>query len=71
MENLQIWWRWLDRFYVMPAFQAFDCAWKQIHLGHRDIRKLDVVINQFVIIEGDLGALASGVLLRRRLFRLQ
>jgi hypothetical protein len=69
MENLQIRRRWLDRFYAMPGFHALDYARKNIHLGNHDKRQLDVVINQFVMIEGDLGALASRVLLSRRLFR--
>jgi hypothetical protein len=69
MENLQIRGRWLDQFYTMPGFPAFDGGWKSIHLGRRDNRQLDVVINHFVMIEGDLGALASGVLLGGWLFR--
>jgi hypothetical protein len=69
MENLQIRGRWLDRFYTMPGFQAFDGGWKSIHLGYRDNRQLDVVIDHFVMIEGDLVTLASGVLLGGRVFR--
>ncbi len=69
MENLQIRGRWLERFYTMPGFQAFDCARKNIHLVRRDNRQLDMVIDHFVMIEGDLGTLASGVLLGGRLFR--
>jgi len=69
MENLQIRGRWLDQSYTMPGFPAFDSGWKSIHLGRRDNRQLDVVINHFVMTEGDLGALASGVLLGGRLFR--
>ena len=69
MENLQIRWRWLDRVYAMPAFPSFDWPYKNIHFGHCYHRQLDVLINGFVMIEGDLGALASGVLLGGRLFR--
>ena len=40
-----------------------------IHFDRRNKRQIDVVINRFVMIEGDLGAFASGILLGRRLFR--
>ena len=66
---MQIRWRWLDRVYAMPAFPSFDWPYKNIHFGHCDHRQLDVLINGFVMIEGDLGALASRVVLGRRLFR--
>jgi hypothetical protein len=69
MENLQIRWSWLDRVYAMPAFPSFDWLYKNIHFGHCDNRKLDVLINGFVMVEGDLGAIASRVLFGRRFFR--
>jgi hypothetical protein len=69
MENLQIRWRWLDRVYAIPAFPTFDWAYKNIHFGHGDHRQLDVLINGFVMVEGDLGAIASWVLIGRRFLR--
>jgi hypothetical protein len=69
MENLQIRWRWLDRVYAMPAFPSFDWAYKNIHFGQCDHRQLDVLINGFVMVEGDLVAVASRVLFGRRFVR--
>jgi hypothetical protein len=69
VEYLQIRRRWLDRANTVPALQALDGAGRNIHFDRSDDRQLDVVIYRFVMVEGDLGAFASGILLGRRFFR--
>jgi len=67
MEDLQIRWRRLDEANELPAFHALDSAERNNHFP--DHRQSDLVINRFVMIEGNLSALATGDLLGRRFLR--
>lgn len=67
MEDLQIRWRWLNQTNPMPAVYAFDCVNMNNHFELRAMRQIDVVINRFRMVECDMNAFASGVLLARRL----
>lgn len=69
MEYLKIRWRWLDRGDAVPAFYALDCGRKSIHFRQIDDREIDVVIDRFVVVEGNLSARASGILFSWRCFR--
>jgi hypothetical protein len=53
----------------VPTFNAFDHGTRNSHLDRRNHRQWDVMINGFVMIESDLGALAPGFLLGWGLFR--
>ena len=66
---MQIRWRWLNSADTVPAFHDLDFPERRIHFDHSDDREIDVVIYRFVMVEGNLGASASGVLPRWRLFR--
>jgi len=69
MEDLQIRWRRLDQANELPAFHALDSREGNSHFNRRDERQVNVVINRFVVIEGNLIAFATGLLLGRVLFR--
>jgi len=69
MQDLQIRRRGFDRIDPEQEFQPLDCAQRQVDLYHCDNRQIDVVIDRFFIVEGDLVAFASGVVFCRRFFR--
>ena len=69
MEDLQIRRRRLDQAKSVPAFCTFDCGQRSNYFDGRGKRQIDVVVNCFVVIEGDLSAFASGILLGRRFLR--
>ena len=69
MEDLQVRWRRFDRADAGPALYALGSGNKNSHFDGRDMRHIDVMINRFVVIEGNLSAFAPSSLLGWRLFR--
>ena len=69
VEYLQIRRRWLRQPDAVPAFYPLDCGRRSVHFRHCDDRQINVLIDRFVMVEGDLRALASGILFGRRCLR--
>jgi hypothetical protein len=69
VEDLQIRRRRLDQDKSVPEFYTLDSMERNSHFDRYDHRQIDMVINRFVVIEGNLVAFAPRVLLGWRFLR--
>lgn len=67
MEDLQVRRGWLCNSRVAPNWRSFTTEQQHFKRGESDYRQIDMEINRFLIIEGNLLALAAGLLLAWRL----
>jgi hypothetical protein len=69
VEDLQIGRRRLDQAKSVPEFSTLNSMERNSYFDRHDHRQIDMVINRFVMIEGNLVAFAPGVLLGWRFLR--
>jgi hypothetical protein len=66
MKDVEIGRRWFNWVRTVPALRSLDRASRQINLNRRGYRQVNLEIDGFLVVEGNLLALALRVLRRRR-----